>query len=352
MKAAIIGHSGLNIAPAVAADLALRGIDVAWWPAPEAVRAQGAIRVQGGAARLDAGVDGPARVVAAPSAAAALDGAQACITDIPPEALFDRVMAFAPALPSGIVLHVQSHGYWPALRLARALRRDDVVLTDSSAPTHAAGFADGVLVPHWRRRGLRFSAVNGDPMPVLRLLYPDALPASSPLETGLEGINLMVHPAISLLNIAAFERAAAAGEAFSFYGAGNTPAAGQLAAALDAERGRVCQALSVRHRTLPQALADMYGAVGDTPHEAVARCPYYQALGPLPADSWRRWASQDLPFAIMPLLRLADRGGIAVNLHRGIAAVFQTLLGDAVARLAPTLADLGLDIPEFHEGRV
>ncbi len=348
----MIGHSALNVAPAVAADLALRGIDVAWWPAPDPVRAVGAIVVQGGAEQLDAGRDGRAPIGAAPSPQAALDGAAACITDIPPEALLERMRALAPMLPRGIVLHAQSHGYWPALRLSQALGRDDVVLADSAAPTHAAGFADGVLTPHWRRRGLRFSAVNGDPMPVLRLLYPDAMPAASALETGLEGINLMVHPAISALNVAAFERAAARGEKFAFYGEGNTQGTGLLAAGLDDERGAVCRAFGVRHRTLPQALAEMYGATGDTPHQAVANCPFYQALGALPADSWRRWAAQDLPFAIIPLLRLAERAGVAMPLYRGIAALFQALLGAAAAGIGPTLADLGLrDEPGMHQGR-
>ena len=343
MRVAVLGHSALNIAPAVAADLALRGWEVAWWPAPPEVWEGGGIQVRGGHAHLDAEAGDFARVRPAASAEAALAEARVVITDIPPERLVAEVGAVAPAIRPGALLHVQSHGYWPALRLAAALRRRDIILTDSSAPTHAAGFRQGLLVPHWRRQGLRFSAVQGDPMALLRQLYPGAEAAGSALETGLEGINLMVHPALSLLNIAAFERAGEAGQGFGFYAEGNTASTGMLAAALDAERGAICLALGVRHRTLPQALAAMYGARGDDPLEAVATCAFYQGLGALPADSWRRWAVQDLPFAIMPLLRLAERAGVQAPVHTAIAAIHGILLGQAAG--APELGWLGPHLP-------
>lgn len=348
MKVAILGHSALNIAPAVAADLALRGFDVAWWPAPPEVRAAGGIQVPGAAEHLDAGRGGFAQLRTPDSAQAALAGAAVVITDIPPERLLEEVAAVAPAIAPGAVLHVQSHGYWPALRLSTALARPEIIFTDCAAPSHAAGFARGVLTPHWRRRGLRFSAVNGNPMPLLAQLYPGAMAAASPLETGLEGVNLMVHPALSLLNIGGFERAAAAGRSFGFYAEGNTASTGVLAEALDAERGAVCFALGVRHRTLPQALAALYGTAGDGASEAVAHCGFYQGLGGLPADSWRRWAMQDLPFAILPLLRLAEAAGIRVPLHAAVAAIYGALLGPGAGLSAPSLRDLGQ--PELNPG--
>lgn len=348
MKVAVIGHSALDVAPAVAADLALRGFDVAWWPAPAAVRQAGGITVEGGGAELDAGRDGFARLRLPETAGAALEQAAAVITDIPPERLLQEVSALT--LPSGTLLHVQSHGYWPALRLQQALDRADILFTDAAAPTHAAGLKDGVLTPHQRRRGLRFSALQGDPMALLRQLYPGAEAAGCALETGLEGINLMVHPALSLLNVAAIDRAKVAGEGFGFYAEGNTESTSVLAAALDAERGRVCLALGVRHQSLPAALKTLYGTTGDTPGEAVAQCGFYARLGALSADSWRRWVRQDLPFAIIPLLRLAGLAGVAAPLHQGVASIFAALLGEGAADAAPSLNDLGIQAHPLPNG--
>ena len=42
------------------------------------------------------------------------------------------------------------------------------------------------------------------------------------IETNLENINLLVHPAMALLNVGYYDRAEAAGDTVSFYGTGNT----------------------------------------------------------------------------------------------------------------------------------
>ena len=241
MRVAVIGHSSLNIAPAVAADLALRGFEVAWWPAPAVVAARGGLEVRQGEL-FDAGRSGFAPVAAPGSAAAALAGAEAVVVDIPAAELLPQVSAIAESLPRGVPVHLQSHGYWPASRLGAALSGRGMVFADSSAPTHAAAYAEGIVTAHARRRGLRFACVGGEALATLGLLYPDAQAAGNALETGLESINLMVHPGATLVNLAAFDRAAEAGTGFAFYGEGNTESAARLATALDAERGAVCTA--------------------------------------------------------------------------------------------------------------
>jgi hypothetical protein len=340
VRVAIIGHSALNIAPCVAADLALRGFEVAWWPAPAAVRAAGGIAVSGGVL-LDAGRDGHAPVRAASSAEEAVAEAEAVIADLPPPDLLPALGPLLHAMPRGAVLHPQSHGYWPALRLARHAAH--LILTDSGAPTHAGALDGATLVPHARRRGLRFSALGGDPMPALERLYPGAERAESALETGLEGINLMVHPGATLANLGALDRAAATGTGFAFYEEGNTGAAARIAEALDTERGAVCRAHGVRHRTLSDTLAALYGATGRTVRDAIASCPFYAALGPLPARAPEGWAGVDLPFALVPLIRLAEARRVAVPVHRGVIAVLSAAFGLDPWPNAPTLDDLMLE---------
>lgn len=341
MKVAVIGHSDLNIAPAVAADLALRGLDVAWWPASEAVRACGGLQVINGAL-LEGGQDGFAPLRTPATAAEALVGVGAVVTDVAARTLLLDVEAIAHLVPAGTLVHAQSHGYWPAARLCSAFRHRGWVFTDSSGPTHAAALRGAVLEVHARRRNLRFSSIGGDALPGLQTLYGAAEPAGSPLETGLESLNLMVHPGATIANLAALDRAAAGQIGFGFYTEGNTASAARLAEALDAERELVCRAWGVRYRSLRESLAVIYGATGETLQQAIANCPFYAGLGALPAVAPRRWAETDLPFAVVPLIRLAEARGVAVPMHRAAVAVLAAAFELNPFHEAPTLRNLGV----------
>lgn len=340
MKVAILGHSVLNIAPAVAADLSLRGLDVAWWPAPPEVKAAGSIEVRRGDL-LDAARDGAAAIATPDSVATLLRDADAVIVDIPADQLIDGVSQVAQHLCPGVLVHVQSHGYWPASRLAQIMGGRGLVFSDSSAPTHAGAFAAGVLTAHARRRQLRFSSIGGNALPALEVLYPGAEMADHPLETGLEGLNMRVHPGATIANLGALDRAAASGEGFGFYAEGNTESAVRLAQALDTERGAVCRAWSVRHRTLNQTLADIYGARGSTLRELISDCAFYASLGMLPAGAPAQWARNDLPYGLIPLIRLAEARKVPVPMHRAAVAVLSVALGIDPWAQALTLPDIG-----------
>lgn len=332
MIAAVLGNSALNIGAASAAELARAGHDV---------------RVALG--NIPARIETPNGALALHPMApdAALAGADLVVVDIPPRDLLATLAPHLPALARAGVVHVNSHGYWPALRLGTAMRRAGLsgfTITDAGAPTHAAAFDGTTLTPHARRTGLRIGAFPhariGAALPLLRGLAPDADAAESPIASGLEGINLMVHPALALVNIGWFDRAAASGERVRFYGEGNTSSAAALATALDAERGAICAGWGARHRGLPEMLAALYGARGDNALDAVATCPFYRGLAPQEPGLWRRWLAQDVPFALKPAAALAHAIGIAAPLHAGLAAVFDAVLGGTGA--AVTLDDLGL----------
>jgi hypothetical protein len=334
MIVAVLGNSPLNIGVASAADLAAAGheVRVALADLPARVRI------------ADAG-----EVALRPMPAeAALDGADLVVVDIPPRDLLRVLAPHLPALARVPAVHVNSHGYWPALRLGSAMRRARLAgfcITDAGAPTHAAAFDGRRLTPHARRAGLRVAAFPQSrlpaALPAIRALAPDATAAEHAIATGLEGINLIIHPALALVNAGWFDRAAASGERVRFYGEGNTASAAALATALDAERGAICRAFDAAHRPLPTMLGALYGATGADAREAVAGTPFYRGLAPQDPDLWRRWLAQDVPFALRPAAALAGLGGVAAPLHAGLAAVFDAILGGTGTPL--TLADLGLD---------
>jgi opine dehydrogenase len=245
-------------------------------------------------------------------------------------------------------VHVQSHGYWPAARLTPLLRkagRDDVLVTEAPAPTHAARINGTVVTPKGLRSGIQVATVPAsrtkEALAVLKPIFPHFTAATSVLQTGLENLNLIVHPAMVLPNVGAMERAKLDGKKFAFYQDGVVPAAGVLGDALDAERKRVCEAYGVEHTPMAKAIEQYYGFKSGNFYEAMQN-PVYKSFPPFQPDIWRVWASDDLRYAVVPCVQLADQAGIPVPLHRGFAEILGVLLGVDAWKCGPSLEDMDL----------
>ncbi len=280
--------------------------------------------------------------------AEALKDAEAVLIEVDMHQLETKFSAMIPEFARGAVVHVQSHGYWPAARLTPLLRkagREDVLVTEAPAPTHAARFEGTVVTPKGLRKGIQVATVpasrSGEALRVLNPLFPDFAGATSVLQTGLENLNLIVHPAMVLPNVGAMERAKLDGRKFGFYQEGVVPAAGVLGDALDAERKRVCEAYGVRHTPMAMAIDQYYGFKSNGFYEAMHN-PVYKSFPAFHPDVWRTWAADDLPYAIVPCVQLAEQAGIAVPLHRSFAEILGVLLGVDPWKWGPSLGDMDL----------
>lgn len=355
MEIAVIGNSAVNTGFAVAADFAMAGhsVRVASWPGAEAslepIRKRGGIELAGDPAQSVSGKLGLAKPAVKDSAAAALNGAKLVFLDMLAPEFETRFSGIVEHLEPGQVVHVNIHGYWPALRLAPILRaagRSDVTLTDCPAPTIASSYADGVVTLQWLRRRLpvaTFPANRRDKaLAVFKEAHPSIVPARNVLETGFAGLNMMIHAAMAILNIGWFDRAVEASETVYFYRGGNTPHSGKMAEAQDVERRPVCEAFGVAHRPLAQYLRDYYDAEGASIHEQVRNCAYYQALPPYPTDVWKRWMATDVAHAHVPFASLADLAGVSVPLHKSIIGLISAVLGRDFQTDGVTLQRLGL----------
>ena len=167
-------------------------------------------------------------------------------------------------------------------------------------------------------------------------------PRCNVIETNLESMNLLIHPALALLNVGYFDRAEADRHPISFYGVGNTAYAGKLAEALDAERPAVCAAFGVRFRSLLDHIHTLYGGSGASVRDAVGNSPFYTQIGELPADIWRVWLSADVPLAHVPFVLLAESVGLSAPLHRGLVDLMDAMLGMTSWQDGLTLERLGL----------
>jgi opine dehydrogenase len=357
-KVAVIGNTARAIGAVCAADLTLSGHEVRYTVFPEqqdqlpAVREAGGFSVEGDAKHLVSKKTGFAKLDRiCDTTAEALKDAQAVLIEVDIQQLEDKFTKMIPEFARGAVVHVQSHGYWPAARLTPLLRkagREDVLVTEAPAPTHAARIEGTVVTAKGLRSGIQIATVpaarSQEALAALKPLFPYFTAASSVLQTGLENLNLIVHPAMVLPNIGAMERAKLEGRKFGFYQEGVVPAAGVLGDALDAERKLVCEAYGVEHTPMPKAIGQYYGFSSDTFYKAMQN-PVYKSFPAFQPDIWRTWSSDDLRYAVVPCVQLADQAGIAVPLHRAFAEILGVLLGVDAWKCGPSLADMDLEGP-------
>ncbi len=365
-RVAVIGNTARAIGAVCASDLTLSGHEVRFAVFPEqgdqlaAVREAGGFTVEGEAKHLISKKTGFARLdQVCDTTGEALKDAEAVLIEVDMHQLEGKFNAMIPEFARGAVVHIQSHGYWPAARLTPLLRkagREDVLVTEAPAPTHAARINGTVVTPKGLRKGIRIATVpasrSDEALAVLKPLFPDFAAASSVLETGLENLNLIVHPAMVLPNVGMMERAKLDGKKIGFYQECVVPAAGVLGDALDAERGLVCEAYGVEHTPMAKAIEQYYGFRSNGFYEAMQN-PVYQSFPPFQPDIWREWEAVDLPYAIVPCVQLAEQAGIAAPLHRAFAEILGVLLGCDPWQCGPSLADMDLEgSPEVVKQRM
>lgn len=354
-KVAVIGNSARALGAVCAADLTLAGHEVSYAVFPEQtgqlpeVRKRGGLLVEGDPKHLVSKKTGLATLHAiCDTISEALRDAEVVLIECRMHELEAKFSAMLRDLPRGGVVHIQSHGYWPAARLTPLLHkagREDVLVTEAAAPTHAARVNGSVVTAKALRLGIEMTTVpasrNPEALARMQSIFPHVKAASSVLQTGIENLNLIVHPAMVLPNIGLMERAGLDGRRVGFYQECVVPSVGVLGDALDAERARVCKAYGIAHTSMPAAIEQYYGMRGKDFYEAMQN-PVYRSFPDFAPDIWREWEMDDVPYAIVPLVQLADQAGIEVPLHRACTEILGVLLKIDPWRSGPALADMGL----------
>ena len=156
------------------------------------------------------------------------------------------------------------------------------------------------------------------------------------LAIALSNLNPQNHMAIALCNLTRMEK----GEAWSQNG-NITPSVAALIEALDAERLAIAAAFGVQVRTIREhfhlsfdvpmgSLAEMTAILAARPGDT---------RGPATLDS--RYVTEDVPFGLVPTLRLAALAGVPAPLHAGGIAIFSALYGRDFAAENDILPALG-----------
>jgi len=166
------------------------------------------------------------------------------------------------------------------------------------------------------------------------------------LDTGINNVNFLIHPAPMLLNYAEIERA---DNKFSLMNEGMTPGVLRLMDAVDAEKMAVARAFALK----PSSIDELYVELGSGPH-------VYRVKGEpfgLRDQIWSRYITEDVPYGMVLLSSLGAVAGVPTPLCDAIAITLAALEETnylAEGRTAETLGLAGMtpsEITEFlHDG--
>ena len=146
--------------------------------------------------------------------------------------------------------------------------------------------------------------------------YPQFIDGVNVLQTGLNNMGAIFHPALTLLNAGWIE--ATHGD-YQFYIDGVTPSVARVLEALDRERVTVASSLGIRARTALEWLKLAYDTVGEDLHEAIHNQPGYYGIK-APSTLSHRYIFEDVPMSLVPIASLGERYGVSV---RGMDAIIR-----------------------------
>lgn len=334
------GNGGL----AVAGYLSLAGFPVKLFnrsPAKlEGIRAQGGVTVQGeiqGFARLDMVTSDPAEAVLE---------VDVLMVVIPASGHRALARLLAPHLKDGQVLVLNPGRTLGAVEFEHVLReagcQANVVVAEAQTMLYASrsigpdrvmvhgikNFVPVAALPAWQtERVIR----------LLNLAFPQFTAERHVLQTGLDNVGAVLHPAPTILNLARME----AGQPFEYYREGITPRVARLLEAIDRERLVVAEALGVEALSAKQWLAEAYDAHGDNLHEAINNNAGYNGIL-APASLPTRYLTEDVPMSLVPMASLGKLVGVPTPVMDSIITLASLAEGTDYRREGRTLDRVGL----------
>ncbi len=309
------GHGG----KAMAAHLALMGLRVTLYNRTfdhiAALKARGGIDLES----AEGGPHGFARLALITSdMTEALQEAQMIMVVVPSSAHADIARQSAPHFQDGqiVVLHPGRTG--GALEFSKGLADQgcsaDVTVAEaetfiyasrSDGPAQARIFRIKEAVPLAALPASRTGCV----LAAIQPAYPQFIDGGNVLNTGMNNMGAIFHPALTLLNAGWIE--ATHGD-YQFYIDGVTPSVARVLETLDRERVTVASSLGLRARTGLEWLQMAYNTTGEDLHEAIHNQPGYYGIK-APSTLNHRYIFEDVPMSLVPIASLGERFGVSVH---------------------------------------
>jgi len=267
---------------------------------------------------------GPIRTVTA-DIGLAIKNACLIMVVVPSSAHRDIAAGMAPHLVDGqvVVLHPGRTG--GALEFRQVLHEygctADVTIAEaetfiyasrSEGPAEARIFRIKNAVPLAALPASRTREV----LDLIKQAYPEFVDGVNVLNTGLNNMGAIFHPALTLLNAGRIE--STLGD-FQFYIDGVTMSTARVLEVLDRERVTVAAAIGVRARTALEWLDLAYNVQGKDLYEAIHNQTGYYGIK-APSTLSHRYIFEDIPMSLVPISALAKRYGVSV---RGVDAIIR-----------------------------
>jgi opine dehydrogenase len=248
----------------------------------------------------------------------ALKKAQVIMVVVPSSAHADVARSAARYLKNGQIVILHPGRTCGALEFANVLRAEgcsaDVTIAEaetfiyasrSDGPAEARIFRIKEAVPLAALPATRTERV----LEAIRHAYPQYIDGVNVLNTGLNNMGAIFHPALTLLNAGWIE--ATHGD-YQFYIDGVSPSVARVLEVLDRERVTVASSLGIRARTGLEWLKMAYDTSGEDLYEAIHNQPGYYGIK-APATLYHRYIFEDVPMSMVPMASLGERFGVSVR---------------------------------------
>lgn len=280
--------------------------------------------------------------------AEALEGANMIMVVVPSSAHADIAKACAPHLKDGQIVVLHPGRTCGAIEFAKVLRDEnctaDVTVSEaetfiyasrSDGPAESRIFRIKDAVPLAALPATRTRMV----LDVIHQAYPQYIDGINVLQTGVNNMGAIFHPALTILNTGWIE--ATHGD-YQFYIDGVTPSVARILEALDRERVTVASSLGIRARTAMEWLKLSYDADGEDLNEAIHNQPGYYGIKAPPTLN-HRYIFEDVPMSLVPIASLGQRYGVSVRAMDSIVRLSSIIHKTDYWRRGRTIDKLGID---------
>ncbi|HUF00146.1 MAG TPA: NAD/NADP octopine/nopaline dehydrogenase family protein [Anaerolineales bacterium] len=267
---------------------------------------------------------------------------------LPSSAHADIAKAMAPHLKGGQIVVLHPGRTCGALEFVKIIRDNgcqaDVTVAEaetfiyasrSDGPVQARIFRIKEAVPLAALPSTRTQCV----LDAICEAYPQFIDGVDVLNTGMNNMGAIFHPALTLLNMGWIE--ATHGD-YQFYIDGVTPSVARALEVLDRERVTVASALGIRARTSLEWLKLAYDTTGADLHEAIHNQPGYYGIK-APATLNHRYIFEDVPMSLVPIASLGKRYGVSVRGMESMIQIASIIHRTDYWRRGRTVEKLGLE---------
>jgi opine dehydrogenase len=281
----------------------------------------------------------------------AVAGADLVVLIVPAGAHEAYARALAPLLRSDVPVLLNPGHTGGSLDFAHALAAAGGVvppIAETVTLTYICRMEGPATVAIYRETSrLRFAALpasrTAELADCIAPLFPNIVPVSSVLETGLMNINAVIHPPGVLMNAGWTELTR--GD-FLFYKESITPSVARVIEAVDGERLALAAALGA---DVP-AFIDYFCAAGLTTEAARQSRSVYRAMQEsapnrtirAPASLIHRYVDEDVGYGLVPMSELARLAGVPTPTIHALITLASAARGVDFRAVGLTLARMGL----------